>query len=105
MWGIQYIGSSAYLHLHTPNTSVGDAPSARSYERCVPTRQMPCNLANNIGYHHSHSAARSYHPGGVNLVYADGHVDFISDVIDLHIWQRLGQIDDGGTVPAGYQDM
>ena len=32
----------------------------------------------------------SHHPGGVNLVMADGHVRFIQDSIDLQIWWAMG---------------
>ncbi len=30
------------------------------------------------------------HPGGANFVYADGHVDFVSENIDLETYQALG---------------
>jgi prepilin-type N-terminal cleavage/methylation domain-containing protein/prepilin-type processing-associated H-X9-DG protein len=35
-------------------------------------------------------AASSYHPGGVNVVLADGSVHFVSESIDLGIWKALG---------------
>lgn len=47
------------------------------------------------------AAARSRHRGGVNAVFCDGHVQFISDSIDSSTtapygtWQRLAWIDDG----------
>jgi len=34
--------------------------------------------------------ANSMHAGGVNLLYADGRVQFISDSIDLDVWTALG---------------
>ena len=36
-----------------------------------------------------YATARSWHPGGVNAVYADGHVSLFSDSIDLFVWQAL----------------
>jgi prepilin-type N-terminal cleavage/methylation domain-containing protein/prepilin-type processing-associated H-X9-DG protein len=106
MWAIQYVGAFSYLHLYTPNTSIGDAPSAVSYQRCVEAPEMPCsNPLSNVEYSGSFASARSLHPGGVNVVFADGHVDFITNVIELRVWQSLGNIADGLTVPAGYQDM
>jgi len=106
MWAIQYVGASSYLHLYTPNTSIGDAPSAVSYLRCVATPDMPCsNPLSNVEYSGSFSSARSYHPGGVNVVFADGHVDFVTDTIDASIWRCLAKIDDGRTIPNGFQDM
>jgi len=106
MWAIQYVGASSYLHLYTPNTSIGDAPSAVRYERCVESSEMPCsNPLSNVEYSGSFASARSRHPGGVNVVFADGHVDFVTDVVELTVWRSLGSIDDGLTVPAGFQDM
>ncbi len=32
----------------------------------------------------------SFHPGGANLVFADGHVDFVSENMDLETYQALG---------------
>ncbi|MBR9801902.1 DUF1559 domain-containing protein [bacterium] len=34
-------------------------------------------------------AARSYHPGGVNVLLADGSVHFIGDSIDRNVWHAL----------------
>jgi prepilin-type processing-associated H-X9-DG protein len=48
-----------------------------------------------------HAASRSRHPGGVNVVFCDGRVQFISEEIDSRTtapygtWQRLAWIDDG----------
>jgi prepilin-type processing-associated H-X9-DG protein len=50
------------------------------------------------------AAARSRHRGGVNVVFCDGHVQFITDTIESSIvppygtWQRLAWIDDGQQV-------
>ena len=35
-------------------------------------------------------AARSRHPGGANLLFCDGHVQFAKDSINLAAWQALG---------------
>jgi len=34
-------------------------------------------------------AARSMHPGGVNVLFADGSGRFVEETIDLHLWQGL----------------
>lgn len=44
--------------------------------------------------------ARSFHPGGVNLVLADGSVRFVADSVDLGTWRILGSRDDGEAVPT-----
>ncbi len=39
--------------------------------------------------------ARSEHLGGVNVLWADGHVSFVSETIDASVWRALGTIDGG----------
>ena len=34
--------------------------------------------------------AASMHPGGVNVAFADGHIDFVSQDIDSNVWVELG---------------
>lgn len=36
--------------------------------------------------------ANSYHAGGVNVLFVDGHVSFVSDSVDAKVWQALGTI-------------
>lgn len=48
-----------------------------------------------------HLAARSFHPGGVNVVLADGAVRFIKDQITLTTWKALGTRAGGETVDLG----
>ncbi|OHB79300.1 MAG: prepilin-type N-terminal cleavage/methylation domain-containing protein [Planctomycetes bacterium RBG_16_64_10] len=45
--------------------------------------------------------SRSYHPGGVNALLADGSVRFVSDTIDLITWRSLATRD-GGEVVGEY---
>lgn len=46
-------------------------------------------------------AARSNHPGGVNVLLADGSVQSISDAVDLRVWRALStrNAEDVATVP------
>ncbi len=39
-------------------------------------------------------AARSHHPGGVHVSLADGSVRFVTESIDLQLWQNAGSIAD-----------
>jgi prepilin-type N-terminal cleavage/methylation domain-containing protein/prepilin-type processing-associated H-X9-DG protein len=48
----------------------------------------------------SHTAARSYHPGGVNVSFCDGSVRFIKDSINLKTWWALGTRAGGEVVSA-----
>jgi prepilin-type N-terminal cleavage/methylation domain-containing protein/prepilin-type processing-associated H-X9-DG protein len=50
---------------------------------------------------YSWKAARSHHSQGVNVAFADGSVHFITDGVDLAVWQGLGTRN-GGEVPGDY---
>jgi prepilin-type processing-associated H-X9-DG protein len=96
MWGIHYIGSHSYSHFNTPNSSAGDALSTSSYNRCVELPDMPCDPADASAiYTTSQAAARSHQKGGVNVVYADAHVNFTPDDIDLAVWRAIASIRGG----------
>jgi prepilin-type processing-associated H-X9-DG protein len=43
-------------------------------------------------------SAASLHPGGVNLVFCDGHASFIQTAIDLHVWRAIGTRHGGESV-------
>jgi prepilin-type N-terminal cleavage/methylation domain-containing protein/prepilin-type processing-associated H-X9-DG protein len=45
-------------------------------------------------------AARSMHPGGVNSLLADGHVQFIKNSINVVIWQALGSRNGGEVISS-----
>jgi prepilin-type N-terminal cleavage/methylation domain-containing protein len=53
-----------------------------------------CGSADSAGIY----AARSHHPGGANHAIADGSVSFISETIDLTIYQGLGSRNGGEAV-------
>lgn len=59
---------------------------------------MPCEVGS--GFYSA--APRSNHPGGVNVVFLDGHVDFIQDTIDLRAMAYLISINDGQVI-GSYQ--
>ena len=70
-----------YNHYLTPNAPACD---------CL-------NTANNYGL----KAARSGHPGGVNLLLCDGSARWVGDSIDLATWRALGTRN-GGEVVTDY---
>jgi prepilin-type N-terminal cleavage/methylation domain-containing protein/prepilin-type processing-associated H-X9-DG protein len=74
MTGLRYYLGQAnavfYTHTLPPNYAGRDCMS-----------QIPSNL---------HLASRSYHPGGVMVVFADGSVRFIRDSIPFDTWKALG---------------
>jgi prepilin-type N-terminal cleavage/methylation domain-containing protein len=46
------------------------------------------------------TAARSFHPGGVNAVGADGHVQFFKDSININTWRSLASSQGGEVIDA-----
>jgi len=82
-WG--YFGSF-HTHMRMPNSPLPD----RIIYGCVPTKSPCQNSA--AGWSAHVIAARSYHPGGVNVTFADGSVHFVSDTIDHPVWIGMGSI-------------
>jgi prepilin-type N-terminal cleavage/methylation domain-containing protein/prepilin-type processing-associated H-X9-DG protein len=61
--------------------------------------KMPCGLWNPTGeFNYLSSAPRSNHPGGVNVVFMDGHAGFLLDNIDENTMAYLISINDGHLV-------
>src|SRR5262249_22241338 len=74
--------STLYNHYLTPNARRPD---------CWPT-SPPHNPA--------WKAARSLHPGGVNVLYCDGHVGFVKDSISPVAWRSLATRNGAAVVSA-----
>jgi prepilin-type N-terminal cleavage/methylation domain-containing protein/prepilin-type processing-associated H-X9-DG protein len=103
LWMMQMIGASSYTHRNTPNASVGDALFVGMGAKfCVDHPGALCDLTAGVVWDQYHAAARSMHPGGVNVAFGDGHVTFIANTIDLDVWHCLGAINDGTPIPGGY---
>lgn len=66
-----------------------------SYDHTMFPNDVSC--ANDRLYMSGTMSASSYHPGGVNVLYVDGHVAFVATQIDLEVWRAIG--DRQGGVP------
>ncbi len=44
----------------------------------------------------------SYHPGGGNFAFGDGHISFLSETVDAGTYQQLGHRSDGKLLPRKY---
>jgi prepilin-type processing-associated H-X9-DG protein len=92
--------SQIYTHA-APNSAIpdrfypGEVVCPPSYNR--PDLNLPCGGG---GLNDMTAASRSRHPGGVNILKADGSVHFVSQNIDLAIWQKMGSIS-GGEIFSG----
>lgn len=62
-----------------------------------PNSAVPDMYAHGIGFY----AARSNHPGGVNVAMGDGSVRFVSDQIKLETWRALGTCS-GNEIPGEF---
>jgi prepilin-type N-terminal cleavage/methylation domain-containing protein/prepilin-type processing-associated H-X9-DG protein len=71
--------NALYNHYLTPNANRPD-----------------CIVYHNPGW----KTARSFHPGGINLLCCDGHVSFIKDAINPQIWQAISTRAGGEVVSA-----
>lgn len=84
----------------TPNSSIPDVfineggfcPGDGSLNK--PTLNLPCTQSSGVEY----AGARSRHQGGVNALFADGHVVFISNNIPQATWTNLCFIADGNVI-------
>ena len=75
-------GGVLFTTFDTPNSG----RDRFNYCSAAPVPQAPCDY---IGTQ-MHIAARSYHPGGVNMGFADGSVFFISNEVDAVAYRALG---------------
>ena len=81
----------------TPNAATPDR-TPDSDGCCVPTEDAPCVSVSRVGGTTGSLAARSMHPGGVNVCMLDGSVHFIDNGIDWNIWQAMGTTAGGEVV-------
>lgn len=72
-WLLGGFNHTWYNHILTPNAGVPD-----------------CTIGIFLaGGGHGIYTARSFHPGGVHVLFADGAVRFVGDSIDLAVWRGL----------------
>ena len=109
LWIDQPCGSFVHTELG-PNSPAPDRCCNAPAVWCItsmPEANLPSIWVDGTA---STCAARSRHPGGVNVLMADGSVPFIDETIDSHkfddplyppgTWQKLATIDGGEVSPA-----
>ncbi len=70
-----------------PNTRIAGGPNGEYFDLDLNSRREKRG-----GPTFAAITARSYHPGGVNALFGDGSVRFISDTIEGRIWRALGTV-------------
>jgi prepilin-type N-terminal cleavage/methylation domain-containing protein/prepilin-type processing-associated H-X9-DG protein len=83
-----------HTHMVAPNSPLPDRTPLWRDPAKIPCQPSSCLSTAAI-------AARSYHPGGVNVAMADGSGRFIIDGIDQSTWVALGSINGGETLGLG----
>jgi prepilin-type processing-associated H-X9-DG protein len=94
LWSDYSAGTVSIQTQLTPNSS---SPDQLWSTTCCPTcnqpsRNLPCIANNGPGNYYS---ARSYHTGGVNVLFADGSIHFIGNNVNVNTWRALGTIAGG----------
>jgi len=74
--------SGLYNHYLTPNSKILDC------------------WQSNPPHNPAIKAARSNHPGGVNVIFCDGHVQFVKDTVSLPAWRALSTRAGGEVISA-----
>lgn len=70
------------------------------YDHVLPPNQPTCANVPNSNVVACSTTATSLHPGGVNGLFADGHVQFVRDDIDMAVWRALGTRDGAEVFPS-----
>ncbi len=97
---------------HLPdNTMFCDVPTYSETPN-DPTSNLPCEAAGGTYGPNDYASPRSRHSGGVNAVFCDGSVHFISENIESFVpanineepgaWQKLGWIADGYAIEGAF---
>lgn len=74
-WALSGYHTTWYNHVLTPNSRIPD---------CVNSTSDAMSMGA--------FTARSLHPGGVQVLFADGSVRFVSSAIDLPVWRAAGSV-------------
>ena len=85
--------ATMFMTINTPNSSVPDVGRNGYCNSTDPA--TPCTIAtDNL----LHKAARSRHTGGVNVLFGDGSVRFVTNSVPLNIWQAISTMTGGEAV-------
>jgi prepilin-type N-terminal cleavage/methylation domain-containing protein/prepilin-type processing-associated H-X9-DG protein len=84
---------ATYNHYYPPNSTTCDCITSVTVDPTPPPAKPLLYAA------YGWRAARSLHPGGVNILLADGSLHYIADEIDLNLWRGLSTRNAGDPIP------
>jgi prepilin-type processing-associated H-X9-DG protein len=95
-WAYAFVGASC-THHNTPNSRAPDEIRSAFCSNSDPAfrEPHPCVV---VGAHNGdpdvlqRCVARSNHPGGVQCLFVDGHVQFYVDDVNFPVWRALATI-------------
>ncbi len=96
-WG----GAAGIVTYLSPNSSSPDVITGGNCTSLLTNPRMPCTTST-TAIAPRMMGARSLHTGGVQTVFCDGHVSFISNSIDYLNWNYLGTAAGGEVVSIEY---
>jgi prepilin-type N-terminal cleavage/methylation domain-containing protein/prepilin-type processing-associated H-X9-DG protein len=87
-----------YTAYTPPNSKIPDQMDGKNDCQYPFATNPPCLGGN--GSQPDYNAARSFHPGGVDVLFCDGRVKFIKDTVVLTTWRALSTKDGGEVISA-----
>lgn len=85
-----------FMTIYTPNSGTDVSPYCSSTAYPL---NPPCTT---VGSQYAHKAARSKHTGGINVLFGDGHIQFIRSSIDIATWRAIGTMNGGEVINNDY---
>jgi prepilin-type N-terminal cleavage/methylation domain-containing protein/prepilin-type processing-associated H-X9-DG protein len=97
--GVYYSGFTTAMPPNSPITAVSRATGFSNAGQTVPM-DWDSTDENDGGPTYMSLAASSYHPGGVNVLFADGSARFVKNTVSPVVWRALGTIAGGEVLSA-----
>jgi|SRR5271157_830963 len=97
-WYHGMAGYGAFTTALPPNTQFLAGPTDLS--PAILDYDLSTQDENSGGQTYAMTTSRSYHPGGVNILFGDGSARFVKSTINGLIWRSLGSIAGGEVVSA-----
>ncbi len=95
-WG----NASGFTGFNLPNSNAPDVMTGGACNVAA-TWNIPCTTINSQAFPKMSSARSRHSPGGVNAVFCDGHVQWISNSISLPVWRALSTTQGGEVIDGG----
>jgi len=96
IWG----DATAFEAMIPPNSSYPDIIYINTHCAFPYSINPPCVVTASPTYPYELYGSRSRHPGGVNSLFIDGHVQFIKNSINIQTWRALSTISAGEVISS-----